>query len=336
MRVTIHDVAKRAGVSISSVSLALNNKEGISEKTRKKIVAAADELSYPTPNILTKPSKVKTIAVFLSGLNYSYFNSTFFSDILRYVSVSLTPSKYSTIMLFSNSSEDTENFRHLVHNNALDAMILIGRMSASVIETYAPTLPCVYINRPSITGKNAYSVYADNEKAAYLVTRHLIDLGHKDIAFMGYIPNIASTTERFNGYKKALSESGIHLNLARVYPTEHYEETGFIETRKLVTSGIKLPTGIVCGNDLIAIGAMQALWDSGLSIPDDISITGIHNLPHTDLIKVPLTTVKIPHDLLGTQAAALIMDILNGKEPKKLWRNDVELIVRKSTGQAKL
>lgn len=335
MKPSIHDVAKQAGVSIAAVSMAINNKPGVSQKTRSRILAVATAMGYRVDHIRKAESRVRNVALYLSGTDYNYFNTTFFTEIVKQVSITLPGTEYSTLIRYGISGRDETDFKNLMVYNPIDAIILMGRIPTEIVEEYAPDIPCVFINRPNVKGANAYSVYADNEKAAYLVTHHLLSLGHRRIAFMGYIPTIVSTTERYRGFCRAMTEANAPINMDYVYPTEHYEETGYIEMRKLLMRRQAIPSGIVCGNDLIAIGVMSALWDAGLSVPEDVSVTGIHNLPHMGMLRVPLTTVHIPHDRMGQQAAQLVMDILDAKRPKHMLHNDVSLIVRASTAEYK-
>ncbi|MFX3635848.1 MAG: LacI family DNA-binding transcriptional regulator [Candidatus Pristimantibacillus sp.] len=330
----IQDIAKMAGVSVATVSLALNDKKGVNKETRRRVMEIAHQMNY-TPNAMAKGlsgKKTNNIAVFMSGPQYDYFNSPFYFETLKYFAKNLSNSPYQMVLTLTTVAEELSCLRQLVSKRGIDAIVFLGlRMPVEEAASIAGDLPCVYINR-HLT--DFHTISADYDKGAYQVTKHLLELGHRDIAMFGYIPKLASTEMRIEGYKQALEEFGVEFKPENLVHAEYFQESGYFAMRKLIQSGVKLPTAIIGGNDLIAIGIMEALFDVGMRIPEDISLAGIDNLPNSHLLKVPLTTVQIRHDIIGEKAAQVIVGLLEGKvEEETNVTVDVQLVIRKSTGK---
>lgn len=329
----IQDIAQAAGVSVATVSLSLNGKKGVNKETRRRVMEIAHQMNY-TPNAIAKSlsgKKTNNIAVYMSGPQYDYFNSPFYFETLKYFAKNLSNTSYQMVLTLTTVVEEVAALRQLVAKKGIDGIVFMGiRMSVDEAVSIVGDLPCVFIN-----GHNSkcITISANYKKGAYAITKHLLELGHRDIAMFGYIPNLASSEMRLEGYKQALEEFHVEFKWERLVHADYFQESGYFAMRKYIQSGVKLPTAIIGGNDLIAIGIMEALFDVGLRIPEDISLAGIDNLPNSHLLKVPLTTVQIRHDLIGEQAARRIVGLLEQKvieETETLV--DVQLVVRKSTG----
>ncbi len=329
----IQDIAKLAGVSPATVSLALNDKPGVSLTTKRKIQQLAKQMNY-VPNRLAQGlqgGKSNNVLVFMSGPQYDYFNSPFYFETLKHLSRGLSESPYHMMLQIATADMEQEQLQAIAAGKGYDAAVFMGlRMPLdTAVGIMGESKPLVFVNRPC--GELGYSVNADYAAGMELLTRHLIRLGHKDIAFIGYSPKLASSELRMTGFRRAFAEAGLPVPENRVYYADYYQESGYLAMRKLIQSGAALPSAVIGGNDLIAIGALEALLDAGLRVPEDISVAGVDNIPNTHLLKVPLTTVHVAHDAIGFAAAQAVIGLLDGNNVERETWVDVSLVQRQST-----
>lgn len=333
---TIKDVAKLAGVAVSTASNALNNKYGVKPETKKKVLEAAQKLNF-VPNPIAKglvTSSTRNISMILSGpSSFNVFTNPIFFEVIRTVSLTLTNHGYHALLNIVSSEEEMEVIPRIVQSRASDALILIGSRSedkglSELLDKM--DLPSLVVIR-NITSDNVYAVSVDNFQCGYLATKYLIEQGHRTIGFIGSLANVSMAEERLEGYVQALKEAGISIDESLLIPGDYYQESGFTGVRKLLSRASYRPTAIFSANDLMALGAMEALQQEGLRIPEDISLIGCDNIQNLHLLRVPLTTIANPAAKIGRLAALKIIGELEGGDelPDKIVLQP-ELRVRSS------
>ncbi len=331
----LKDVAKLAGVSEATASMAMNNKIGINKDTQKKVLEAAKRLNYVPSDIARGLTNKSTKNI---GLVVPDIENPFFGSLTKYMDFYAKESDYSLILSISDENPEKED--KMIYNlisKRVDGIIIVPTFIPREKVLYLESLndhhiPYIY-STSFYPGYEENAVYTDLETGSYQLTKYLVDLGHRDICFLiSEFPEIAFSVMRINGYKRALSEAGIPFNemlLQRCKRTDY--NSGYATTKRILSENN--PSAIIAVNDLLALGAKQAAIDLGLSIPKDISIGGYDDVLYSYLSETPLTTVRqnIP------EICKTSMEILISRIEKKshLEFNRIispELIIRKSTG----
>ncbi len=336
MGITIKDVAKLAGVSISTTSLAINDQPGVKEETKQRILAAVQKLNYRPNRIAQGLVKRKTnnIDVIVSGPKYGYFSSPILFEVIKGIAEVINGSGYHLVLKVTTAEEEVDFIREQVNNRGCDGMICWGtRMSE---ENFADLCqgrsPVVAIAR-YVKDKPVYAVTVDDLKGGYLGTKHLLELGHRRIGFIGNLHGISSAEDRFRGYKKALQEYGLDIDRNLVIAADFYQESGHAAMKEILPQRERGLTAVFAASDLMALGAIKAVFEAGLKVPDDISIVGFDNMPNADLLMVPLTTIATPVHQLGQTAALKLLKLLRKEQVEGHTMLDVDLVVRKSTAK---
>jgi LacI family transcriptional regulator len=307
---TIKEVAKLAGIAISTASDALNGKPGVSPKTRQRALEAARELGY-VPNPVARGlvrRATRNIGIVLSGpSSFEFFTNPVFFEMIRSATGELTSSGYHAVLNVITTEEEPEAIPRIARSRLVEALILVGTRRgdselAQLLEGIS--IPAVTVIRDPL-GPNALAVSVDNHRCGYLATRYLIEQGHETIGYVGDLPGVSLAEERLAGYRQALRESGITYAESLVVPADFYQESGSAATRELLRRASKRPTAIFAANDLMALGAIELLQERGLDVPEDVSIVGCDDIPNLHLLKTPLTTISLPFAKIGARAAAL-------------------------------
>jgi LacI family transcriptional regulator len=307
---TIKEVAKLAGIAISTASDALNGKPGVSQKTRQRAIEAAKELGYvPNPVARGLVSRAtKNVGIVLSGPeSFGFFTNPVFFEITRSAAGALSGSGYHAVLNVITTDEEPEAITRIARSGLVEALILVGTRRgdgelAQLLEGIS--IPAVTVIRDPL-GPNALAVSVNNRRCGYLAARYLIEQGHETIGYVGDLPGVSLAEERLVGYRQALRESGIPYDESLVAPADFYQESGSAATRELLSRASKWPTAIFAANDLMALGAIEVLQESGLAVPEDISIVGCDDIPNLHLLKTPLTTISLPFAEIGSRAATL-------------------------------
>lgn len=296
--VTMQDIADRFGVSKVTVSKALNNKEGVGEELKAKIIEVATEMGYRINSIAQSLKSNNTYNIgFIIAERYtntgefqqSVENSTFYMDFYQLVSKVLDEEQYSAILyILSQKDEENSVLPRIYLNNKIDGFIVLGQISHEYIEVLQSTiLPIVFLDF-----YNEYldmdSITSDNFAGSYLLTNDLIRKGHRELAFVGNIYSTSSIQDRFLGFYKSLLEHKIELKPENIIPDR--DETGrFIP----LNFPEKMPTAFVCNCDHIANLVVRDLQERGYAIPDDVSVVGFDNSIYSTLSFPQLTTVNV-------------------------------------------
>jgi DNA-binding LacI/PurR family transcriptional regulator len=327
MKISIEDVAKKAEVSVVTVSRVINNVETVRENNRKKVLKAMEELNY-TPSAAARSLALGSTKVI--GLTLSTFNDSFFDGIVKSVSKNLE--RYGYFLAISivpdekNSPIRSRSF--LYQSNRVDGLILLAPQNEEVdmVELKNKNIPYVFIDNQKKDGTS--SVIVNNFKGGYEATKLLIELGHTKIAHVGGPDRFLSSREREKGYIAALKDAGLEPFL--------HERSGFSidggyeVANKWINDG-KIPTAIFAADDYMALGVMNAFMDKGMRVPEDISVVGYDDQHFTTQFRPKLTTIKQPTEELGKQGVDLLMKIINGESRSSTIMLDPELVIREST-----
>jgi LacI family transcriptional regulator len=331
---TLKDVARLAGVHPATASRALNpeTRPLVNEGTSRRVLAAAAELGY-RPNAVARSLRTKrshTVGVLIPDLN-----NPLFPPIVRGLEDRLEADGY--VALIGNTDGDSTRERRLIEQmraRHVDGFVLAtARLHHPLLgETAKVGLPVVLMNR-TVDDYSFPSVVVDNERGAKLAVGHLIALGHERIGYIAGPQDVSTGLARYHGFQTAMAAAGgrIREELVAFADTFSINE-GYRCAKQLLAAGPSACTAVAAANDMLAVGCYAAMDEEGLSCPADLSVVGFNNMPFIDMLRPPLTTVAFPHYQVGTQAAQLLIEQLNGDEgPVKVLSLAPELIARGST-----
>lgn len=335
---TLADVARRAGVVSMTASRAINGSGYVSEEVRARVLKIARELNY-RPNVLARKLRGRDLRAV--GVLIPDIANPFSSELVKGMTEVLEANGYTTFLSTANRSVRQEEAGLLAFIDHRVDGILVATVGTQLGDDVlariaAQGVPIVTVGR-SIESVPIDHVTADHFRGAYEVTRHLIRLGHKRIGFIGVAPEHTGSLHRFAGYAAALAEAGIQQRVEYVVgpesgPAFSTEEDGFTGMLRLAKIRHH-PTAVFARNDFTAIGAMRAVHELGLSVPDDIAIAGFDNIPLSAFTIPPLTTVEQPIAEQGRRAAQFLVDRMEHrvKEASRQVCLECRLIVRQST-----
>ena len=335
-KITIKDVANRAHVTPALVSRVFNNDETllIKDETRKAIVDAIRELDY-RPNSIARSLRLKrsrTVGVLIADIM-----NPFFTEIIKGVQQAANKAGYNIILCNTNdSAEECKRYIEVLSAQMVEGVILgAGYVSDEEIRLLDRTnTKYVLLNRIA-SEEIAPFVRSNDSEGMRMAVLHLLKLGHTKIAHLSG-PLFADTAlRRLQGYRKALMEADILYNPDYVMETKYDEESGYRACKKLLRLEDR-PTAICAGNDMVAIGAMRAIKEKGLSIPRDISLVGYNDIWVASKLEPPLTTVNTPLLEMGEKAFRLLMKVLKNEENETgSIVIEPHLVVRESTCKVK-
>jgi len=315
--VTIKDIAKTAGVSITTVSRALNGYDDVNETTRRKVKEIAQQLGY-TPNMAARSlimKKTKTLGLLLSGITRYSAKDNIAFEVLCGMNDRAGELNYD-LVLFSTTSQKqkVKSYKALCQERGVDGVMIMGiRLDDPYLnEVISSDMACVLIDIP-LKGPNVGFVTSDNVGGAYIATRHLLENGHRNIGFINGHSQAHVSIQRLEGFKQAMKEFGLTPD-ASVLMDGSFSEDGGKEAAYQMLSRRPDVTAIFCASDLMALGAIQAARGLGLSIPDDLSIVGYDNINLTEYCTPSLTTIHQNKYETGYQAAQLLIDLLEGRK----------------------
>jgi DNA-binding LacI/PurR family transcriptional regulator len=335
-RVTTYDVAREAGVSRTTVSHILNNhpRVTLSEKTRKRVLAAARKLGY-VPNSAAQmlvTGRSQTIGLVLSRPDLVAIDA-FVPMMMFGLNEACRAHGYRLLMEAIRDPESADAYLDLAKSKRIDGLLVINPLKGDValrkiIESKFPILIFGSSGHP-----NENSIGTEEKEASCEATTHLLSLGHRRIAHISYAPlAYVPAQRRFDGYRKALTAANVSFNKNLFAEGDFTCESGYLAARKILESGAK-PTAVFAGNDTIALGAMAAAREAGLSIPEEFAVVGYDDIPAAAFACPPLTTVRSHALEQGKIAGEAVIDLVNGKEPgRKTSVVPLELVIRESCG----
>ncbi|MCX7684275.1 MAG: LacI family transcriptional regulator [Acetobacteraceae bacterium] len=329
-RPTISDVARLAGVHASTVSRALDPsaRHRISRAVAERVAAAAEQLGY-RPSALAaglRSGRSHTVGVLVPDLT-----NPVFPPIVQAIEAALARAGYVTLLASTEADAAKEALliRRMAAQGA-DGIILASAATGSPAPGAAARLglPLVLVNR-RLPGAELPAVVSEDAAGIGLAVRHLLALGHRRIAHLGGPSGVATAADRLRGVRAALRAEGL-APVAVERAAAYTRQAGAEATRALLRVRRGGFTAIVAANDLLALGAYDALREAGLRIPADISVTGFNDMPMADLVDPPLTTVRIQHAAMGEAAAEAMLARLRGEAGPGTVRLPAALVVRAS------
>jgi DNA-binding LacI/PurR family transcriptional regulator len=335
-KVTIYDIAEAAGVSIATVSKVINNRGRVGEKTRERVLRVIQEMNY-SPNRIASALGGKSMCTL--GLLIPDISNPFYSEIVR--GAEDCGRKWGYNVLICNTDNNTRremDYLLALRQKRVDGVILATASSSDTRREDLESLgiPIAFISR-EIPGFESIRVIVDNFRGGYLATRHLIDLGHQNIALFTEPLNIMTSSERLRGYVEALQEAGIPYRPEWVRPGSFGIESGYRLAQELLReSRDPIPTAVFAANDQLAIGAIQAFKEAGRLVPEDVSVVGFDNSMLCTIVDPPLTTVAQPMYEMGkTVVDRLIEAIQKGRNGSERIVLEPKLVVRRSAAPPK-
>ena len=334
-RVTSQDVADLAGVSRTTVSLVLNDVEGIhiSPETRQKVRNAAEQLGY-IPNATAQAlasRRARAIGLVMTRSPHHIASDTFLPQILGGLLDTVKQHKLRLLIESVEAEHQDRVYLELARAKHIDGMILLTpRIDDTGLKRLEEVdIPSVLMGK--LADSSLYSVDVNNRLAAKQATQYLLELGHTQIACISNArPSYSAAPDRVLGYKDALLAAGITPNDELIQYADFDPQSGFTCMQTLLASGKKFTAAFVA-SDNVAMGAKSALREAGLRIPDDISIIGFDDIPWAKYSDPPLTTVRLPAQELASEACLMLLDLMQGSEPKGPHLIlGTELVVRKS------
>jgi DNA-binding LacI/PurR family transcriptional regulator len=330
MAVSIKDIAQLAGVSHSTVSRALRKSPLISPETSERVRQIAEREGY-TPSALARglvTNRSEAIGVVVTSIA-----DPFNGEVVAGIEEVANRHRYTVLLATSQADPEREvsvvrSFQARRVEGILVASSRVGGLHTPLLTKLR--IPIVLLNNqhPSLF---VHSVSCDNRSGAYLAARHLIDLGHREIAYLGDAHGLHSDSERFEGYEKAMREAGYPVEERLVVRADGKVAGARLAAQKLLAGN--RPTAICCYNDMSALGVFAEAAARNLKIPEDLSITGFDDIFCAPYLSSPLTTVRQPMKELGRQAMEMMLALLRGEKTERALLIEGDLIVRGSTAK---
>lgn len=329
---TIKEIAKRAGVSYSTVSRALNNKRGVRPELRELINKIANETSYfphSSAKALVK-NRVGVLGIIITRTGEFAFQNPYYSQILMGISDVVTRCDYNLML----SINEKKSYISLYFRRMVDGLLVIGNrlddeLLADVEKRNVPAvvvpgfLEDSKIDLPSVNSENVQSVYR--------TVNYLLDLGHRKIAFILGMMNSKYSVERFRAYQAAFQDRGLAYDPRYIVESDFSKTDGFRAMGQLLELSDR-PSCVLCINDSVTPGALKQISTRGLKIPEDISVVAIGSSETLDLYQPALTTIKISVTQIGQTAAQMLIRMIEGAPcPERHIIIPSELVIRDST-----
>lgn len=325
--VTLEMVARTAGVSPATVSRILNGSARVSERKRAAVDAVIKALNY-RPNALARglaQGRTNSIGVLTQDIA-----SPFYGEALRGIEDALKDTGAIPLIVSGHwiLRDEVERLEHLLSRRVDGLVILTGSLTDDALVRYATEVPLVVTGR-DLDAPNVTSLRFDDYAGARVATQHLLDLGHRRIAHIAGPQDHFDSRERLRGYREALIDAGIEPDDDLVVHADFHEPGGLLAINQLIAARTPF-TAVFAANDQSAYGARLALHTHGIRVPEDISIVGFDDLPVSNYVVPPLTTVKQPAYEMGEIAARALVSMIHGQQA--LCRlPQPELIVRDSS-----
>ncbi len=333
MTVSIKDIAKVMNISYSTVSRALNNSPRVKLETRELIQRKAVEMGY-LPSAIARSlvtRRTNTIGVVVTKIT-----DLFFAEVIQGIEETAVNRGYSVILTNSDGKPDYELAAiQTLRERRVDGIILVAACASTEAKQRLFASP--EIETPIVIINNVhqqhvgYSIETDNLGGGRAATQHLLDLGHRRIAYIAGPSNEWDSVERQQGYEQALQGAGIPLDPMLIGRGTNFAQGGLTAMRQLLALPDP-PTAVFCYNDVTALGAMRAAYAVGRRIPQDLSVVGFDDIALAPYFEPPLTTVAQAKREMGEKAVQMVLDLLAGAPVVEKWVLPSELIVRESTG----
>ncbi len=334
METTIRDIAEQANVSFATVSRALNDKYGVKPDTRRRVLEIARALNY-RPNAIARGlvnKQTKTIGLIIPDIK-----NPFFPEVAGGIEECAADLGYNVFLCNTNwSDEREEQYIDLLSERRVDGLIVAptGASIDLLDDVIHEKLPVVYVSRAPEGTHRSY-VVIDNVRGGFLATKHLIEAGHRTIGFIGASQDEATCRERFEGYTMAFEKYGMTVADKYIKQGDFKQQSGSDLVKEML-EGEDYPGGIFAVNDLLALGAVEAVKNAGLRVPEDIAVVGFDDIAIASLQEIQLSTINQPKYQMGRIAVEMLVEIIKKGEdnvPTRKVMLEPTLIVRRSSEQ---
>lgn len=330
---TINEIAKFAGVSRSTVSRVLNNDKNVSKRTRAKVQAVIDEQGYQ-PNPVARSlisGRTRVLGLAIPMIVSSLFRDPFFSLLAQGISTVCTMNNYTLMLWLMEPNYEKRTCDNILNNRLIDGIIVASsKIGDPLIEgLITRKVPLVQIGRNDCP--DVSSVDADNIHGSVIAVRHLVSIGRKQLATITGQMELYSGRDRLTGFKHGLQENNLPILDERIAFGNFTEESGYTQTKVLLS---KTPfDGLYIASDMMAFGAIRAINEAGLRIPEDIAVVSFDDIPPAAHHQPPLTTIRQPIQQMGSMAAQTLIDQLENNDtgtPRRIILQ-TELKIRETT-----
>lgn len=331
-RLTLEQIAELSGVSRSTVSRVINDHPSVKPEVRQRVMEVITETGYhPNPAARSLASRRSgIIGLVIPRAVQSLFTDPYYPRLMQGIAQACNANDYTlSLFLFHTEDEEQKLYPRVLTTRLIDGVIVSASQIGDPLipELINNQVPFVMVGRPNDLPDVSF-VDADNAIGAYTATSHLIRLGYKRIAAITGPLNTTVGLDRRQGYVDALNDRSHSTDEALVVEGDFTELGGYAAMRRLIPHR---PGAVFVASDTMAFGALRALRDAGLSVPDDVAVVGFDDLPTSALSDPPLTTIRQPIRRVGAQAVETLVDILtNGPEPPRRITLSTELIIRSS------
>jgi LacI family transcriptional regulator len=339
-RLNLEDIAKKAGVSRSTVSRVINKEPYVSEKTRARVMEIIEEVSFrPNPAArMLVTQRTQIIGVVVPQIsNVIFADNSYFPMLLQGASSAINEHDHSMLLWLQQNGESREHFaQRIARNRWMDGVVVCSIVESdplvkAIVEI---GMPFVAVERPGGFSReivdNCNYVTVDNIHSATMAVEHLLRLGRRRIAHITGHLTITDGQDRLQGYRQALQCADMPVDENLIYPGYFTREYGYIGMKALLKHK---PDAVFAAGDTTAQGALQAIQEAGLRVPDDIAVIGFDDLDIATRTTPPLTTIRQPVQQKGSVAASLLIDVLEGQlhGPQRILL-PTELVIRQSCG----
>jgi len=329
-RPTLRDVAQKAGVSHQTVSRVINGSLDVLPETRALVEAAIAEMGYRPNAIARSMARGQSHTLACISPNLTDFT---FASVIEGAEVEARQHGY---FMLSSSASDPESFRELVDelvgHRRVDGLIVINPYADQRFEFIPKDFPLVFVGA-SAHEKNICSVSLDDEKVAYEATRHLLTLGHTNIALVTGPMEEDCSQDRAEGYRRALTEAGIAFDETMVIEGDWSATSGQDALLSFIEQG-RVPSAVFAQNDRMAMGVLRAARDANIKVPSQLAVIGVDDMPLSSYFDPPLTTMRQDIPRIGREATRMLLDMIQKKTTETCdLKLNAELVVRQSTSQ---
>jgi LacI family transcriptional regulator len=328
-RITMTDVAREAGVSLMTVSRVVNNKDDVSSATRQRVLDIIDNLGYRPSSIARGLVTQRTGTL---GLIVPDIDNPFFSGMVRGAEHEAYAEGYSVFLC--NTNEDPERERAVLDSleeKMVDGLILCSsRLVDEDLHRIVARFPAVVLVSRRLSKDCVGTVLIDDEDGGWQAARHLLESGHRSIGFLAGPKVSHSTRARLKGYRRAMADYGAAENPSWIEHCSPTIERVQVAARQMLKAHPEL-TGLICHNDLVAIGVLQVCAEDGIRVPEQLAVIGFDDIPVASIVNPPLTTCHVPRHEIGAQAMRLLLEqISDCEQPYQEIVLRPKLVVRSS------
>ena len=326
-RTTLTMVAERAGVSPSTVSRILNGTAQVSAEKQELVRSVIKELNFRPDPAARSLAGGRAMSI---GVLTQFIDSPYYGEALRGIEDVVQKARYSPLFVSGhwNESEEKERIYMLQERKVDGIIVLTGKLTDDTLIDVARSVPVVVTGR-QLSAPNLHSIDFDNVEGACLAVRHLSALGHQRVAFISGPLDHSDAVQRLAGFRAELQRKDMPFDESLVVYSDFQESGGFRAMNQLLDTRQTF-SAVIAANDQMAYGARLALYRAGIRVPEDVSIVGFDDLPHSAFTLPPLTTVRQSIYEVGASAAQALFELMEGRAPEP-FQIPAELVVREST-----